>query len=78
MKVLNIAFQTGGKLVSASFELTEAAKSIGAEIVTAIMAEDAQPLAEELAARGGGQVLALSDAGFKFLMMSATPKCAPD
>ena len=62
MKLLVIALQKNGKLTSASLELIEAAKSIGGEIYTAILAADAGSLAQELASRGGGKVLAVSNA----------------
>ena len=60
MKILVVSLQKDGKLVSASLELIEAAKSLGGELYTAILAEQADSLASELASRGGGKVLAVS------------------
>ena len=65
MKILIVALQKEGKLAPASFELIEAAKSLGGEIFTAILAENADTLASELASRGGGKVLAVSDPKLK-------------
>jgi electron transfer flavoprotein alpha subunit len=61
MKILAVAFQKDGKLVPASFELIEAAKSLGGDIHTAILASDSSALAEELASRGAGKVLTVSN-----------------
>lgn len=66
MKVLNIALQKDGQLVSASYELIEAAKSLGGEIETVILAENASSLASELANRGGGKVMAVSNPALKY------------
>lgn len=60
MKTLAVALQKNGKLLSASFETVEAAKSLGGELLTVVLAEAAEPMAQELASRGGGQVLAVS------------------
>ncbi len=65
MKILAIAFQKENKLSSASFEVIQAAKSISEDISTAILAEIADSMAAELASRGGGQVLAVSDGSLK-------------
>jgi len=65
MKILVVALQKEGKLASASYELIEVAKSLGGEIHTAVLAEDAGGLATELASRGGGTVLAVSHANLK-------------
>jgi len=67
MKILAIALQKDGKLGSASFEVLTAARSVGAELFTAILAADAQPAANELAARGGGTVLAVSNPALRFV-----------
>jgi electron transfer flavoprotein alpha subunit len=61
MKVLTVALQKEAKPVSASFELVTAAKGLGAEITTAVLAADAETSAAQLAARGGGKVLAVSN-----------------
>lgn len=66
MKTLIVALQKNGTLVSATFELVEAAKQLGGEIVTVCMAEDASAAASELASRGGGKVLAVSHAQLKY------------
>jgi len=63
MKTFIVALQKGGVLVPASFELVTAARELGGEITTAILADDASPLAQELASRGGGKVLAVSASG---------------
>lgn len=60
MKIFTVALQKDGQLLAASFELIEAAKSIGGEVFTAILARDASPLASQLASRGAGKVLAIS------------------
>ncbi|MDH4155729.1 MAG: electron transfer flavoprotein subunit alpha/FixB family protein [candidate division Zixibacteria bacterium] len=66
MKTLIIALQKDGKLVPASFELIEVAKSLGGEVTTVVLAENAEALAGELAQRGGGQVLAVSSHELKY------------
>lgn len=66
MKVLTIALHKSDKPVSASFELLGAAKSISQEIFTVFLAENADPGAKELASRGGGKVLAVSNSLFKY------------
>lgn len=65
MKTLIVALQKEGKLISTTFELIEAAKGLGGEIFTAVLAENGDALASELATRGGGKVLAVSDAKLK-------------
>ena len=67
MKILTIALQKNGQLTSASYELIEAAKNLGGEISTLIMAENATPLAEDLASHGGGKVIAVSNLSLKYL-----------
>ncbi|MFQ6008327.1 MAG: electron transfer flavoprotein subunit alpha/FixB family protein [Candidatus Zixiibacteriota bacterium] len=66
MKTLTIALQKDNKLIPASFELIEAARSLGGDLYTVIMAEDAAPLAAELASRGGGKVLAVSHSNLRY------------
>ncbi len=61
MNILVVALQKNSQLMPASFELISAAGQIGGEITTAVLAADAQPLAEQLASRGGGKVLAVSN-----------------
>lgn len=65
MNILVVALQKDGKPVSASFELIEAAKSLGGNLFTAFFADDSGAGADELAKRGGGKVLGVSNAGFK-------------
>ncbi|MFQ5606755.1 MAG: electron transfer flavoprotein subunit alpha/FixB family protein [Candidatus Zixiibacteriota bacterium] len=60
MKILVIAEQKDGALDSSAFEALGAVSSLGAEVFSALLAVDAAPLAEELARRGGGRVLAVS------------------
>ena len=66
MKILIVSLQKDGKLVSTSFELIEAAKSLGGELYTVVMAEQADTLATELASRGGGKVLAVSHPNLRY------------
>jgi electron transfer flavoprotein alpha subunit len=66
LKTLIIAEQKNGKLSNISFELISAAKKIGGEIITVCLAENAEPLAKELASRGGGKVLAVSNPALKY------------
>ncbi len=67
MKILNIALQKDGKLTASSYELIEAAKSLGGEIYTLILAENASELATDLASHGGGKVIAISNPALKFV-----------
>ncbi|MFH1688140.1 MAG: electron transfer flavoprotein subunit alpha/FixB family protein [bacterium] len=60
MKTLIIALQKEGKLLPGSFEMVTAAQELGGEIISAVLADSAEPLANELAGRGGGKVLAVS------------------
>jgi electron transfer flavoprotein alpha subunit len=66
VKILIVSLQKDGKLVSTSFELIEAAKSLGGELYTVVMAEQADTLANELASRGGGKVLAVSHPNLRY------------
>jgi len=66
MKVLVVGLQKEGKLVSLTYEAIEAAKSLGAEISTAVLAENAEPLAADIASRGGGTVMAVSNPALKY------------
>lgn len=61
MKIFTIALQKDGKLYNTSYELIEAAKQIGGEIYTVVLAEDASKFASDLATAGGGKVLAVSN-----------------
>jgi len=66
IKVLTVAEQKNGKLSNVSFELITVAVKTGGEIMTACLAESADAMAAELASRGGGKVLAVSDPGLKY------------
>ena len=66
MKIFAVALQKDGNLVSASYELIEAAKSLGGELYSVILAEDAKNLASDLASHGGGKVLAVSNPSLKY------------
>ncbi|HSG99198.1 MAG TPA: electron transfer flavoprotein subunit alpha/FixB family protein [candidate division Zixibacteria bacterium] len=65
MKTLVIAEQKGGELVDATFEALGAATALGGETLTAVLAENAGTLAENIAQRGGGKILALSNPALK-------------
>lgn len=86
MKVFTVALQKDGKLVPASFELIEAAKNLGADIHTIILADNPSGMAGELANRGGGKVLAVSHDQLKFfndeiyanVLAALATKYAPD
>ncbi len=65
MNILAVALQKDGRLVSASFELITAAKPLGGDLHTVIMADEADELAAQLASRGGGKVLAVSHPGLR-------------
>jgi electron transfer flavoprotein alpha subunit len=56
-----VALQKNSQLMPVSFELLTAARQLGGSVTTAILAADAQPLAAQLASRGGGKVLAVSN-----------------
>jgi electron transfer flavoprotein alpha subunit len=66
VKILTVAEQKNGKLSNVSYELISVAKKIGGEIMTACLAESADGIAGELAARGGGRVLAVSNPTLKY------------
>lgn len=66
MKALLIAEQKEGKLSNVTLELITAAKGIGAEIMTAVLAESADSIASEVASKGGGKVLAVSNPALKY------------
>ena len=61
MNILVVALQKNSQLMPVSFELLTAARQMSDGVTTAILAADAQPLASQLAARGGGKVLAVSN-----------------
>jgi electron transfer flavoprotein alpha subunit len=66
IRVLIITEQKKGKLSNSSFELITAARKMGGEIITLSLAESAEGLAAELAKRGGGKVLAVSNPALKY------------
>ncbi|HUV31069.1 MAG TPA: electron transfer flavoprotein subunit alpha/FixB family protein [Acidobacteriota bacterium] len=66
MKILVVALQKDGKVASATFEVITVAKSLGGEISTAVLADNAQAPAEKIASRGGGKVLAVSNPALKY------------
>lgn len=68
LKIMVIAEQKNGKLSGVSFELLSVAAKLGGEIVTVCLAESAEKPAGELAARGGGKVLAVSHPQLKYFM----------
>lgn len=66
IKVLTIAEQKDGKLSNISYELLTVAAATGGEVMTACLAETADGMAGELAAKGGGKVLAVSNPALKY------------
>ena len=64
--ILAIAEQKDGKLANVSMELITVAQKIGGELTTAVLAESAEGLAGDLAAHGGGKVLAVSNPALKY------------
>ena len=65
MKTLVIALQKNEQVVSATYELISAAKQIGGELHTALLAESTESLAADLAKRGGGKVLTVANPALK-------------
>jgi len=86
MKILIFATLKDSGIVAATYEVIEAAKSLGGDICTAVLAENAEPLAAELASRGGGKVLAVSNQALKYfndeiyarVMMELISRYSPD
>ena len=66
LRVLTIAEQKDGKLSNVSYELLTVAAATGGEVFTACLGESADGLASELAAKGGGKVLAVSNPALKY------------
>ncbi len=66
IKALTVAEQKNGKLTGVSYELLTVARKLNSEILTACLAESADSLANDLASRGGGQVLAVSNPALKY------------
>ncbi|MCX6826240.1 MAG: electron transfer flavoprotein subunit alpha/FixB family protein, partial [candidate division Zixibacteria bacterium] len=66
IKVLIVGEQKNGKLSSISFELISAAKKLGGDLMTACLGESTDSMANELARRGGGKVLAVSNPALKY------------
>lgn len=65
MKVLAVTLQKEGKIISAAYEVIEAAKGLGGELYSAVLAENADEVAQEVARRGGGKVLSVSNPALK-------------
>ena len=65
MKILIVALQKNNRVTPATFELIEASKRLNGEIISCVLAEDAQPLGQTLVSRGGGKVLAVSNPALK-------------
>ena len=66
MNTLVVALQKNSQLMPVSFELLTAARQLGGNVTTAILAADAQPLAAQLASRGSGKVLAVSNPAMQY------------
>ncbi|HHI02295.1 MAG TPA: electron transfer flavoprotein subunit alpha/FixB family protein, partial [candidate division Zixibacteria bacterium] len=66
IKVLAIAEQKNGKLSNVSYELLTVAAATEGELMTACLAEAADNLAADLASKGGGKVLAVSNQALKY------------
>ncbi|HWR82490.1 MAG TPA: electron transfer flavoprotein subunit alpha/FixB family protein [Candidatus Deferrimicrobium sp.] len=85
MRILVVALQKDGKLVSSTYELITAARSLTEDLFTVISAEKAELPAAELAARGGGKVLAVSHPNLRYyndeiyanVLSSVISKCEP-
>ena len=60
MRILAVALHKNGAILGGSYELISAAKSVGGELLTAVLAGEGATLAAEVAKRGGGKVLAVS------------------
>jgi electron transfer flavoprotein alpha subunit len=61
MNILVVALHKNSQLMPVSFELLTAARLLGESVSTVVLAADAQPFASQLATRGGGKVLAVSN-----------------
>jgi electron transfer flavoprotein alpha subunit len=66
MKILVVALQKDGAMVPATYEVIEAAKGLGGDVHTALLAEQPDSLAEELTKRGGGKVLTVANPALKY------------
>ena len=62
MKILVIAQHKEGKVAALTYEAIGAARKIGEDIHTAVLADNADSMAQEIASRGGGKVLAVRSA----------------
>ena len=65
MKTLVIALQKNAQVVSATYELITAARQVGGELCTALLAESPDPLSADLAKRGAGKVLTVAHPALK-------------
>ncbi|UCD93788.1 MAG: electron transfer flavoprotein subunit alpha/FixB family protein [Candidatus Zixiibacteriota bacterium] len=66
IKVLTVTEQKDGKISNVSFELVTAAHKVGGEVMTACLGESADSIAGDLASRGAGKVLAVSNPALKY------------
>lgn len=66
MKILVVALHKNSRIMPVTYELLTAARQIGGEVATAVLASDAKSLSEPLTARGGGQILAVSNPALEF------------
>jgi electron transfer flavoprotein alpha subunit len=86
MKILVVAQHKGGKVAAVTYETIEAANQLGAEVLTAVLADQADSLAGEVAAKAGGKVLAVSNAALTHFndesyakaIQALTDKYSPD
>jgi len=74
MKTLIIALQKNDQPISATFELISAAKSLGGDVLTAVLGADAETLAGQLTSRGSGTTLAVSNPALKYFNDEAYAK----
>jgi len=61
MKILLVALQKKGQVMSTAYELISAARQLGGDLSTAVLAGQAESIAAELATRGAGKVLTVSN-----------------
>ncbi|RKX26867.1 MAG: electron transfer flavoprotein subunit alpha/FixB family protein [Candidatus Zixiibacteriota bacterium] len=66
MKTLVVALSKDNQPISATYELISAARSLGDDIITAVLATDADKPAADLVSRGAGKVLAVSNPALGF------------
>ena len=66
MKILVVALHKNSRIMPVTYELLTAARQIGGEVATAVLARDVESLSEPLTAHGGGQILAVSNPVLEF------------